>query len=133
MSGTTSPAFSPDYLHATVGGDQAMFDRLLGIFVETTGEMLADMDEAMACGDLSRVAALAHSLRGCVDIVGEDDLSARLKAVEEAALRNDEGAVRKQAIACASLLRHFAADIEIYRNTRAACRDKERQNGQGRS
>ncbi len=59
-----------DELRQRLEGDEDLFQRVLGLFLENTPPHLATLETQLSAGDFPAVAATAHSLRGSLANVG---------------------------------------------------------------
>ncbi len=71
-------------------GNAAFVLKLFAAFVEEKPGMLADMRQALASGELDRLAFLAHSLKGAAATMGAKALSAAAKTLDTTARAGDQ-------------------------------------------
>ncbi len=71
-------------------GNAAFVLKLFSAFVEEKPSMLADMRQALATGDLDRLAFLAHSLKGAAATMGAKALYAAARVLDTAARAGDQ-------------------------------------------
>ena len=69
-----------------VGGDRALLQELVGIFVEEAPGRLADLKRATVARDAKTVERVAHSLKGSAGILGAASLRAASAELEERVL-----------------------------------------------
>jgi signal transduction histidine kinase/CheY-like chemotaxis protein/HPt (histidine-containing phosphotransfer) domain-containing protein len=99
LAGAEDPAPRPDARHPPapstahidrkgplqrLGGDIALFNEVLGIFVEESLPRRLDLEKALAVGDRESLRALAHKLRGGSRTIGAEPLAAAAEALEKA-------------------------------------------------
>ena len=74
MPGDTAAGEFPDLdlerLHLVTGGESALEDELLGIFLESARETLEDLRTALEAGDTRLLRAHAHALKGSSRTIG---------------------------------------------------------------
>ncbi|MBZ8140813.1 hybrid sensor histidine kinase/response regulator [Rubrivivax gelatinosus] len=70
---------------ARLGGNAAMLERMLRLFVQTYGDGSTALRAAAAAGDAEACREAAHSLRGAGATIGAVDLVAQLAALEQGA------------------------------------------------
>lgn len=80
--------------HRNLLGDQKV-QGLLAVLGETIVQHQEALGEALKASDCTEVAHLAHRLAGSSDSLGFRGLASLLRELEEAALRNDVGAVHR--------------------------------------
>jgi len=78
-----------------IGGDEALYRRLLDKFAQGHRDAVSNIDAAVAAGDLVAVRAAAHALRGVAANIGASDLAELAEAVETAARDGDATAARR--------------------------------------
>ncbi|MBR0566315.1 response regulator [Azoarcus sp. L1K30] len=77
---------------ALFDGDEEIVQQLLAVFFRDLGGTLSDLRGAGARGDVERLGALAHSIKGSVGLFGAKRATAAAKAVEQAAKSSDPAA-----------------------------------------
>lgn len=87
-----TPAIDPSVLDPWVENDDAARRSILKRFSETVSASSHDIEQAMACGDLSSLQAAAHRLRSGALAVGARLLSTTAAALETAAKTGDREA-----------------------------------------
>jgi CheY-like chemotaxis protein/HPt (histidine-containing phosphotransfer) domain-containing protein len=95
-------------LAATLGPNHDKMRKYAFLFVDTARQGLAEIDVALACGDLERAAAVAHRLKSSARAVGANSFGAVCADLE---LQEQRGALA-QARALAARLRGLHARIE---------------------
>ncbi|RMF79528.1 MAG: response regulator [Nitrospirae bacterium] len=70
---TTTP-LDMDHLRELVGGDDAVLQEILGLFLEDAPRQIAALGEAITRGDWEEVRRLAHTLKGSASNVGAEPL-----------------------------------------------------------
>ncbi len=98
-----------------VGGDQEIAAEIAQLFADTLPEMLADIDAAVARGEVAPLASAVHALRGALA-----NISAERSA--EVAARIETLARRGETASAFSLVSSLRAEIEQLRD---ALRDAE--------
>jgi HPt (histidine-containing phosphotransfer) domain-containing protein len=91
--------------HRTLLGEQKLLG-LLEVLRDSIKQHSEALTEAIDAGDCTEVAHLAHRLAGSSDSLGFRALANVLRALEEAALINDEAALRVLAPQVHEQLRH---------------------------
>ncbi len=70
-------------LRALNSGDNDEFLReIVGIFLEDTPQRIAELDQSLAAGDLSKFSRAAHSIKGSSSNLGASALRAAAEALE---------------------------------------------------
>jgi two-component system, sensor histidine kinase and response regulator len=95
-------------LSANVGGDAEKMRKYAFLFLDTAREGLAEIDVALASGDLARVAAVAHRIKSSARTVGANSFGAVCAELEA----QHERAALAQARALAARLRSLHARLE---------------------
>jgi two-component system sensor histidine kinase/response regulator len=65
-----------------LGGDQALFDEVMGIFLRDVPQHLTALQQALAGGDAKGVDENAHTLKGELGYLGIAELTARIREIE---------------------------------------------------
>jgi PAS domain S-box-containing protein len=85
----TQPPLSVDRLSARMGGDTAILDDMLRVFVETTEVLLLDLNAALESQDFALAGKRCHSLRGAAAAVLADPLLHQAQQLDDAITRKD--------------------------------------------
>lgn len=82
---------SLEYLNEVSLGDKKMIDEMIIIFLEQVPEFIEDFNKYLKQKDYKNIAKVAHKAKSSTSIVGLDELSMKLKEMEEKAeLSEDE-------------------------------------------
>lgn len=77
-------AFDRAALLDRVGGDAALVDEILQIFVADCPARLKDVDEALAAGSAARLASAAHAIKGASMNLSAHRVAGAAEALESA-------------------------------------------------
>ena len=83
QSAVDKPVFDREALLDRLGGDAALVDEIVQIFLESAEEMIATVDSAVADGDAHRVERSAHSLKGALLNIAADPVAERALQLEQ--------------------------------------------------
>jgi two-component system, sensor histidine kinase and response regulator len=95
-----------------VGGDRALFRRLLLQFYDHSGNAAGEIRAALAAGDRAKAKAEAHTLKGVAGTLSAKELYAAAHALESALRKNAESVEEEAAVvstAHARVMRSLAA------------------------
>jgi signal transduction histidine kinase/DNA-binding response OmpR family regulator/GAF domain-containing protein len=100
-----------DVLTAWLGDDEAALNSLLAKFCETAIETEREIESASRTGDLARLAAAAHKLKGAAQAIGAARVGAAAAKLEHAGKAGDRARCRDLLGLLAVQLRHALAEI----------------------
>lgn len=79
----------PDVLMRAVDNNTEVFVHLLGVFLRICPEMLDRLEQSHAAGNQASICQQAHSLKGCLLLIGAEHTSEKLNLMEKAARDNE--------------------------------------------
>ncbi|OYY73872.1 MAG: hypothetical protein B7Y40_07465 [Gammaproteobacteria bacterium 28-57-27] len=83
------PVWDADVLHEMFGGDEAMKERILQRFRQTSQSDSVALDRALATHDAEEVRHLAHRIKGAARTIGAHEYAQACAALEQAATSQD--------------------------------------------
>jgi PAS domain S-box-containing protein len=108
QAGAGAPLLDLATLAATLGADQEKMRKYAFLFLDTARDALAEIDVALASGDLGRAAAVAHRIKSSARTVGAANFATVCADLEA---QQERGALA-QARALAARLRGLHARLE---------------------
>ena len=100
-------------LAAWLGDDQAAMDSLFAKFRDTAIETERDIESAARAGDLARLAAAAHKLKGAAQAVGAHGVGGAAAALEAAGKAGDRARCQDSLGPLAAELRRALAELKL--------------------
>lgn len=79
----------PEVLMRAVDNNTEVFLHLLGVFLRICPEMLDRLEQSIAAGNQASICQQAHSLKGCLLLIGAEPTSEKLNLMERAARNNE--------------------------------------------
>jgi CheY-like chemotaxis protein len=89
------PVVADDILGSCMGGDTALFAELTALFAEQSGQLIRQLQQALAGQDAHQVERIAHTLKGSVGAFGAGEVLAAAAQLEELARRGDLAGARQ--------------------------------------
>jgi len=83
--------YTLDKINEMADGDEDFILSIIGVFLEEVPQDLADLEEAIAAGDLENSYKLAHKLKPNMDILGMEE--ARVAALEIETIGKNNGSI----------------------------------------
>ena len=91
---TTTTAFDGNKLLHELGEDQEAYRRLIGLFLETTPELVSRLGAALESGDAGALGSAAHTLKGSLLQFGEEPSRQLALRIEQLASAGDLAGAR---------------------------------------
>jgi len=96
-------------LRARFDDDQDLLAEIFSVFISESPGRRTDLEAALAAGDLTRLAGLAHSLKGVAATLFAEPLRQAAYALEQAARAGDAAAAQAAVVTVLDLLERTAA------------------------
>ena len=96
------------YLLDMSGGDLEFVQEILSTFLETSGDLLAGIDDAARKGDATKAVYAAHTLKGSLRSIGAEPLATLCNDLEQTARVGDMAVF-------ASMSKHVAEGFKLLR------------------
>lgn len=105
-----------------VEGDQELFKELVGLFLENTPALLAELEEALRQGDAARALRAAHSLKGSAGNFAAQDVFELAREIEQAAKNDDLAYVHSKVTSLREQVERLMDALRTCREESALCR-----------
>jgi signal transduction histidine kinase/CheY-like chemotaxis protein len=106
-----TPVVADDILGSCMGGDAALFAELTALFTEQSGQLISQLQQALAGQDARQLERIAHTLKGSVGAFGAGEVLAAAGQLEELARGGDLAGARQALLALERALARLKAAL----------------------